>query len=459
MRFSAELLWAVLENHLPPGTSGLLVAVSGGRDSACLLAALAHARPPAGVAAAAGAYAASARALPLRAVHVDHGLQAASGAMRAAGAALCRRFEVPFEAAAVEVAVEGGVSIEAAARAARYRAFAGVMRPGECLLTAHHALDQAETLLLQLLRGAGLKGLSAMPLCRPFATGSHLRPLLDVLPGELHRLGEALAIEAADDPMNHDPRFDRAYLRRELWPRIEGRWPAAAVSLARAARHLGEAQTSLDAATRRALERLRDGEALSVPGLRALAGRERLHVVRHWLRQAAVEPPSTQRLEEALRQILTAKADHEPAVQWGEHVLRRYRNRLFLTDRVLPAMGEPLEWPAAAGSRLPLGAGLGALRWEERAGGLDPTRLPARVSVRRRRGGETIKAAARARTQSVQHLCQAQGVLPWLRDALPMIYAGNTLIAVGDLWQDARSSVALDRLGLSCVWEDAPPLT
>jgi tRNA(Ile)-lysidine synthase len=379
--------------------------------------------------------------------------------MRDAAAALCRRFEVPLEVVRVEVDVEGGVSIEAAARAARYRAFAGVIKPAECLLTAHHALDQAETLLLQLLRGAGLKGLSAMPARRAFAQGWHVRPLLDIVPGELHRLGEALAVEPADDPMNRDPRFDRAYLRREVWPRIEGRWPAAAAALARAAQHLGEAQASLDAATCRSVERLRDGDALSVSGLRSLPGRERLHVVRRWLQEAAVEPPSTARLDEALRQILTAKGDHEPAVQWGEHVLRRYRDRLFLTARVPPAMGEALDWPTAAGSRLMLGPGLGTLCWAERPGGLDPKRLPATVSVRRRRGGETLKTGPRARTQSVQHLCQALGVLPWLRDALPMVYAGETLLAVGDLWQDARSSVASDSVGLGCVWEDAPPLT
>lgn len=453
MRFSAELLWAVLEDNLPPGATGLLAGLSGGRDSSCLLAALALPRPL-----EAGS-ARGARALPLRAVHVDHGLQAESSAMRDAGAALCRRLEVPLEVLQVEVATGGGVSIEAAARSARYRALAGILKPGECLLTAHHALDQAETLLLQLLRGAGLKGLSAMPVRRPFARGWHLRPLLEVVPADLHRLGKALAVEAVDDPMNRDTRFDRAYLRRTVWPGIERRWPAAAASLARAAQHLGEAQASLEASARRAVERLSDGAALSVPGLRALPNRERLHVVRHWLTDAAVEPPSTARLDEALRQVLTAQADHEPAVQWGGHVLRRYRDRLFLTASVLPAMGEPLEWATCSGSRVELGAGLGALRWAERAGGLDPARLPASVRVCRRRGGETLKAAPRARTRSVQHLCQAMGVLPWLRDALPMIYAGDTLVAVGDLWQDARSSVAPDSVGLGCVWEDAPPLT
>src|ERR1700722_17346439 len=132
MRFSAELLWAVLEDTLPSGTTGLLAALSGGLDSSCLVAALA--RP-------AGEGRPLARGLPLRAVHVGHGLQAVSGAMRDAAAELCRRFEVPLEVVRVEVDTRGGESIEAAARAARYRAFASVLKPGECLLTAHHALD------------------------------------------------------------------------------------------------------------------------------------------------------------------------------------------------------------------------------------------------------------------------------------------------------------------------------
>ncbi len=443
MRFSAELLGAVLDEILPRGATGLVAAVSGGADSACLLAALSQAR----------------LSLPLRAVHVDHGMQAASATLCDSAVALCRRLGVPIEVLRIEVNSGAGVSVEAAAREARYDALAGSLRPGECLLTAHHALDQAETLLLQLFRGAGVKGLSAMPLRRAFARGWHLRPLLDVRQDELRRFGRSLGIEGLEDPMNRDQRFDRVYLRHEVWPLIEGRWPAAATALARAAQHLGAAQASLDGATFRVVERLSDGDALSVPGLRALPPRERVHVVRHWLAAAAVEPPSTARLGEALRQMLTAHADHGPEVKWGEHMLRRYRDRLFLTPAVLPAIGEPLDFRVAEGVRVELGAGLGALRWAAQPGGLDPGRLPPRLCVRRRHGGETLKTGPRARTQTVQHLCQTMGVLPWLRDALPMIYADETLIAIGDLWQETRVSTAPDRVGLVCVWENAPPLT
>lgn len=448
MRFSAELFGAVLDEILPRGATGLVAAVSGGADSACLLAALQQARlsEP------------SARPLPLRVVHVDHGMQAASSALRDSAVSLCRRLGVPVEILRVEVAAAGGVSLEAAAREARYAAFAGSLQRGECLLTAHHALDQAETLLLQLFRGAGVKGLSAMPTRRAFARGWHLRPLLEVGQEELRRFGRSLGIEGMEDPMNRDRRFDRVYLRREVWPSIGRRWPAAATALARAAQHLGAAQASLDASALRVVERLRDGDALSVPGLRALPPRERVHVVRHWLAAAAVEPPSTARLGEALRQMLTAHADHGPEVKWGTHVFRRYRDRLFLTPAVLPAIGEALDFSVAEGARVELGPGLGALRWAAQPGGLDPARLPPRLRVERRRGGETLKTGARARTHSVQHLCQTMGVLPWLRDALPMIYADKALVAIGDFWQEARFSVAADRVGLGCVWEDAPCL-
>jgi tRNA(Ile)-lysidine synthase len=451
MRFSADVLRAVLEDHLPAATTGLMVGVSGGMDSACLLTALTQAL--------ASDEHAFLRALPVRALHVDHGLQAAAAALKTASEALCRHLTVPLTIVSVSIDTETGGSLEAEARAARYAAFARALAPGECLLTAHHAQDQAETLLLQLFRGAGVKGLAAMPMGRSLGSGWHLRPLLDVARSDLRAYGAAHAVAAADDPMNDDRRFDRSYLRLEVWPAIARRWPGAGAALSRTAQHLAQAQASLDSAAAHAVDKLRDGEALSVPGLRALPVREQLHALCYWLAEAQVVPPSTARLAEALRQILTAHADHLPAVVWGEHALRRYQERLFLSAALPPVLPESQEWSTRDGARLELGAGLGTLRWAEQRGGLEAARLPPMVSVRRRRGGETLKAAVRARTHTVQHLCQSLGVLPWLRDALPMIHAGETLIAVGDLWQEASFCAAPGAPGLACVWEGGPTLT
>jgi tRNA(Ile)-lysidine synthase len=447
MEFGAAVLRAVLEETLPAGTTGLLVGVSGGADSACLLAALAELGPSL-----------KRGAWPVRAVHVDHGLQSAAGALKAASVALCERLEFPLSLVTVNVEAAPGESLEAAARAARYRGLALELKAGECLLTAHHAQDQAETLLLQLLRGAGLKGLSAMPMCRRFAGGWHLRPLLHVARRDLRAFGAARSIAAIEDPMNTDPRFDRSYLRTQVWPKIAERWPGAPAAIARSARHLADAQRLLDQAAVPLVQRLRDGEALSILGLRALSEREQVNALRHWLAASAVTPPPASRIAEALRQMLGAEADHLPVIVWGQHAMRRYQDRLFITPATVSSLPLRQEWRVASGARLELGPGLGALRWAVRSRGLDSSRLPATLSVRRRCGGETLKVSARAKTQSVQHLCQSTGVLPWMRDALPLVYANESLIAIGDMWQDARWSVAAGEAGLACVWENAPIL-
>jgi tRNA(Ile)-lysidine synthase len=447
MSFGAAHLRAVLEQQLPQGVTGLLVGVSGGADSACLLAALSQpdSLPP--------------RARKVRAVHIDHGLQAASVTLRESAAALCARFATPLQLMAVDVACGAGISIEAAARASRYAAIATALAPGECLLTAHHQQDQAETLLLQLMRGTGLKGLAAMPACKPLGRGWHVRPLLDVAHADLLAFGRTHGVTAADDPMNHDPRFDRAYVRGELWTVIEARWPGAATALSRTARHLAEAQSILDESAARQLARLRDGEALRVAGLRALSRVEQINTLRHFISSRSVEPPASTQLREALRQILSADSDHLPVIAWREHALRRYRDRVFLTAATPPAIGPDREWPRSSCATFELAQGLGRLRLVPRKGGLDERRLPERLVVRQRRGGEALKLGARGASQSVKHLCQLGGVLPWMRSALPLLYAGEALIAIGDLWQDARWRVGQGVWGLECVWADAPDVT
>ena len=456
MGLGAALLDAVLDECLPEHAAGLVAGVSGGVDSACLLTALVELRGAKASAGGSPLRSAAAR-LPLRAVHVDHGLQAAAAALRESCRALCGRLDIPLTVIPVTIET-AGESLEAAARAARYRAFASCLAPDECLLTAHHADDQAETLLLQLLRGAGVKGLSAMPARRRLGGGWHIRPLLELSRRDLQEYARSRAVEACEDPMNRDPRFDRAYLRAELWPRILERWPGATRALGRAARHAADAQEILDRSAVAVLSRLRDGAALSVPGLRGLPAQERLNVLRRWLVESQVRVPSSARLAEGLRQALTAEADHVPAVLWGAHALRRYRERLYLTAATLPALPASLEWRLHAHARLELGPGLGTLRWVARCGGLDAQRLPAMLHVRHRRGGEALKPAARSDTKTVAHLCQDMGILPWMRDTLPLIYAGESLIAVGDLWHDARWLAAPDAPGLACAWDDAPDL-
>ena len=443
MEPSARLA-ALLEAELPRTAAGLVVGLSGGKDSACLLALAAQ-------------LAAERRAPPVRAVHVDHGLQSAAAEFRRVCAALCARQGVPLAILAVPVELGRGESVEAAARAARYAALARVIGADECLLTAHQAEDQAETLLLQALRGTGLAGLAGMPRRRAFGAGVHLRPFLDIPRRELERCADAFGLETIADPMNRDERFDRAYLRQRVWPALARRWPSAAAALGRVARHAAEAQRLLERIADADLAGLRDGAALSVPRLRALAPERRANALRRFIAERAA-PPSAARLAEALRQCLEARGDQQPAILWGEQALRRYRDRLYLTPARLPRLGAPLAWTPAAEPTLELGAGLGRLRWVARAGGFALDRLPPTLRVERRRGGERLKIAPRAATHTVQHLCQTDGVPPWMRDALPYVYAGARLIAVGDRWRDALACAPRGEPGAAIVWDDAPAL-
>ena len=445
MGFSAASLHAVLESLVPLQATGMVVALSGGPDSTALIAAAAELR---------GRF----RGLPLRAVHIDHGLQPTALEFREACRTICDSLAIPLRIVAVEV--DGaGESLEAAARAARYAALGAQLQPGECLLTAHHRKDQAETLLLQALRGAGVKGMAAMPVCKVLGLGWHVRPLLEIAHEDLLRLSAGLHQSHSPDPMNEDMRFDRVYLRKAVWPPIERRWPGAAIALSRAASHMAEAQQLLDLTAAADVAHLRDGEALSVPGLRALPALKRMNAVRYWLREAGVEVPSTARLEEALRQVFDAHPDQNPAIVWGEKALRRYRQRMFVTDVDPPSLGDAQNWSVAPGSALALGPRLGTLSWILEQGGLAMARLPAVVTVRRREGGEALKPGRSAKTQTVQHLCQSLGVLPWMRDALPLVFAGDALIGIGDLWMAADWCAAPGAPGLSIAWNQAPLLS
>jgi tRNA(Ile)-lysidine synthase len=445
MPFSTAFLRETLRNSVPAQAVGLVVAVSGGEDSAGLLAALAQ-------------LADALAPLRLRAVHVDHGLQPAAAALAAAARAQCARWQMPLSILRVQVDGSAGSSLEEAARDARYAALAADLQPGECLLTAHHREDQAETLLLQALRGAGLKGLCAMPALRAFGAGWHLRPLLDAARAELRAFAAAHGGGAVPDPMNAAARFDRVYLRTEVWPLLERRWPGAATALTRSAAHLADAQALLDDIGDADLGDLSDGRTLSLSRLRGLKRTRQINVLRRWLAQGGAPMPPSARLHEALRQMLDAAADHVPETCWGGYALRRYQDRLHLTAAEPPRIGEGLHWAHRADGVLKLGRGLGRLRIVQRPGGLDAARLPATFRVRRREGGETLRPGPRAATQSVQHLCQARGVLPWMRDALPFIFAGSDLVAVGDLWSEAGFGVADGAAGLGFAWEDAPNL-
>jgi len=416
----------------------LCVAYSGGLDSGVLLVALAALSASEG--------------FRLRALHVDHRLQPQSGSWARAARLRARRWRVPCRVIEVSVEQRRGQSLEAAARAARYQALAAQLAPDELLLTAHHQEDQFETVLLALLRGSGVSGLSAMAACSsmsafaPPAGVRLLRPLLPVSRGQLEQYARAHQLDWSEDPSNADQRFDRNYLRHAVLPAIRRRWPAAAATASRSAEHLAEARALLDQLAADCLLPARDGAALSVSALRRLGQPQRRNALRLWIAERGLAPPDHRRLREICGPMLAARQDALPRVSWRGGELRRHADRLFASV----AAGDAMEHVPAAGSVaierwdwrerpwLPLAGGgeLGLVR--DPHGDVCLAALPRVLRVRQRQGGERLPAAHGR--MALKDLLHEQALAPWERAAVPLIEHAGRIIAVADLWLDRAYS-------------------
>jgi tRNA(Ile)-lysidine synthase len=331
------------------------------------------------------------------------------------------------------------------------------MKPAEVLVTAHHEDDQAETLLLQLLRGAGVAGLAAMQESMPFAGGMLVRPLLGVSGSALRSFARARDLQWVDDLSNADPRFDRNFLRLEILPQLVARWPGATQVIARAAHHLGEARTLLAALADADLDAVQDGATLGIPRLQRLSAARQRNVVRRWLELRNLRAPDTRRLERVLGELCAARADALPVVSWQGVEVRRWRDHLYAMPSVLPPP-PPLLWHPGRSPELALPGGLGRLRLVADARGpFSRQALPTVLRVSFRAGGERLRTETGGPHRGLKELMRSGNVLPWMRDRIPLLHAGRTLLAVADLWvnADCRAARATGRR-VRIDWLDAP---
>jgi tRNA(Ile)-lysidine synthase len=445
MTFSADTLAATLVQLIGNEDRALAVALSGGADSAALLRALADCRRT------------HAR-WRVRALHVNHGLGPFAATLERAAREVARACEVPLTVLAVTVPPAAPEGVEAAARAARYEALRAALAPGEFALTAHHLEDQAETLLLQLLRGAGLKGLAAMPVRSPLGSGVLLRPLLATSAAQLRAYAAARGLASTEDPMNHDARYDRAYLRAEVWPRLEARWPKAAETLARSARHAWEAQSLLDATSEALLATVAAGPALRIEGLRALSAPRRGELIRFWLARQGLRPPPARRQARIDTELLGARPGSHPRLVWEDGELRSFAGYLyaFAPLGALDVAGERL--PGADEPERQLGA-LGRLEVRTTLGtGL---KLPASgrpFTLALRAGGERLRLAPGGARRPLKDLLREARVPPWARERAILV-SGDALAAVvlpHATWIAAECRAEPGDVALGLAWRDAP---
>ena len=368
----------------------------------------------------------------LAALHVHHGISPNADAWAESCAQLCTQYAIPLQVERVNIeSLRDAHGIEAAARKLRHAAL--LKQPCDFVALAHHADDQAETLLLQLLRGGGVKGVSAMPLLKSDDSQMHatVRPLLEVSREQLLAYAEENDLSWIEDESNADVRYPRNFLRHRILPEMEAHFPQYRVALARSARHFSEAAQLMDELARLDASQAFEGETLSVDVLRSLSYARAKNLLRYFLHVRGAVMPQAVQIEDMLRQLCEAREDAAVCVAFGDWQVRRYQGRVhvmldlrdFDPSVITTWSGETeLPWPALGG----------CVSFTETSGEyISLDRLQGKkVTLRLRSGGESLRLHRNGGNRSLKNILQENHVPPWQRERLPLLYCGDELVAI-----------------------------
>ena len=386
----------------------LWVGFSGGLDSTVLLHYLSHH---------------TMLSANLRALHVHHGLHANADDWQKHCERLCAVWQVPLVCRSVTLL--GRSNLEEKARLARYQVFASLLDKGDALLLAHHGNDQAETLLLHLLRGTGIDGLAAMPMLKPFANGHVIRPFLKHTRPQLEAYALRHMLSFVEDDSNEDTTLSRNYVRHHILPLLQEKWPSAVSQMMRTAQHCQQAKKNLGV-----LANLDCPTRNHQPGILALASLHGLddarvtNVLRHWWQENGLRPPSEQTLYRLIHEVIAARDDANPKLLFGDVEIRRYQQRLYCVRKEDARSFSDINWSFFPRPLVFSGYSLSAI--PDHNGVWIPE--GAVVQVRFRSGGEELYW--HGQHKSLKKLLQLWHVPPWQRDTIPLIYVNGELAAV-----------------------------
>jgi tRNA(Ile)-lysidine synthase len=448
--FDANSLLSFLSEIKP--SQRILIAYSGGLDSHVLLHALAN-------------VADSTSHQKLIALHVNHGWSSQAKNWELHCQSECEKLHIHCKIISINANKEKGKSLEALAREARYSAFANEMENGDYLLTAHQQDDQAETLLLQLFRGAGFKGLASMPFITPFAKGFHARPLLPFTREELHLYAKQNQLAWIEDDSNVNTRFDRNYLRHEIMPLIKKRWPSVAHSLSRTAAHCAEGAALLEnlakedfqkiistgnSGASRISSRSAGIAALPLSPLLDLNIAKQRHVLRYWFEQHNIPLPNQVQLEHIVKDVLQSKVDSSPRVTWCDVALTRYQDHLYLLSAAIFSKEKKSSIiPWDFNERLTLRDGSFLETRKIKGSGISAALLvEKKLTVRFRKYGERLHPQGRQGSHPLKKLFQEWKIPPWDRGTIPLIYADDVLVAVAGYAIAQGFAAKEDEMGL-----------
>ncbi|PKO45150.1 MAG: tRNA lysidine(34) synthetase TilS [Betaproteobacteria bacterium HGW-Betaproteobacteria-22] len=413
----------------------LLLALSGGLDSMVLLHLLSQVKRNLG--------------FELRAMHVHHGLSPNADAWAELCKRQCALYGVPLKTVYVKVNQASKLGVEAAARQLRYQAlFADQSGADRFVVMAHHQDDQAETLLLQLMRGSGVKGLSAMAVVD--STRHLLRPLLNVSRHALADYAVQHGLIWCDDESNRDVHFERNFLRHEIMPVLASRYPAVQSTLARTAAHLAEANDLLDVLAKQDAENLLADNSLCLKGLAVLDFVRSKNLLRWWLGLNQLAMPSTEHLSEIIQQLLHAKSDADLMIRLQDKTIRRYQNRAYIGVDKIPLPFD-LVWQGEPCLDIPNGGKLNFVAVEGR--GLSHKYVMHQLRVTHRTGGERFKPHAAKPTRTLKYLLQEINMPPWQRTHLPLIYWGDTLAYVPGVGAACDLAASASEQGYEVFWQ------
>lgn len=411
-----KILQTFLSNLLQ---NNFLIAYSGGVDSCVLLNVLAQLRQ-------------EFPEIKLKAIHIHHGLFKEADQWAEHCQKICAELKVDLQIIKVEVKRSKGISIEEAARSARFSALAKILQENDVLITAHHADDQAETCLLQFLRGAGIKGLASMPSIISFAKGFLARPFLKISRADILNCAKKNNLSWIEDKSNHDLNFTRNFLRFKIMPEFKKRWPNVNKTISRAANNCAEANELLKDLAVQDMRKLQGSitNTLSIARLQKLSLPRQKNVLRQWIQTQGFRLPSAIKLQHIITDVINARIDAAPCVAWGKIEIRRFKDELY----VLPPLmdfdrNKTLTWDGKKPLKLP--ENLGVLQIKKVVGeGLKADILNKNIEIRFRQGGEQCKLLGRTGTHKLKKLFQEWNVPPWKRDRIPLLYVNNKFAAI-----------------------------
>ncbi len=433
LNFSSQILLESLARL--PAPKKYWIGFSGGADSTALLQAIWECSENLPV--------------PIHAVHFHHGLQDAADAWQDHCRSFCQERDIPFLSEKLEIQAVTQNSPEEESRNCRYRSVANILGDQEMYLTAHHAEDQAETLFLNLMRGSGIEGLAGIPVLRNLEKGWVARPLLDMHRVDLEQFLKARGVGWLNDPSNDDTAFDRNYLRQELFPLLEQRWPGIVRRLSRTARNARVSASAMATfIENQSGDLIRDKSKMPLQKLLELEPEMQTLIVRQWLRRHEVSVLPEARLREFLDQLAGSQLTSQAEVQWEGWMIKRYQRDLWLHRRK-PFLACPeVKWQSEM--KVDLGPDSGFLQLVGKSVSVPDTWL-----VRARKEGDRIRLLPNGPSHKIKQFFQSAFVPPWLRSGVPVLEWDGEPVALGDWVLNQRLQAWLFENNLEYRWQPA----